>query len=313
MSDNKAFGTIDALPGGSTVGTWTIGSLPYVVSTTTVLEDGPFSVGLLVEVHFSVATDRSLNATRIEGKPAVSADDQALAFAYGLIEVIPGPGFIGTWQIGGVSYDATASTQFEQDEGTFATGVCAKIRYQSDNGTNMAAKIETEPPGDCPTANGVPLNRAFGFVDQMPSTGFVGTWVIAGLNYDVSISTQFKEENGVLVSGAYVGMQYTIQGGVKVAQQIETHVPPEAGDINAFGQLQLSSLQRIDLRAADIWQIDGQPYTITTATLLDDSQGDLSNGQQVHVNAFEQNGGFVATKVMALGDSNILFLPIVIR
>ena len=313
QTNNEAFGFIGALPDSGTLGTWIIGGLPFVVNAATTLDDGPFVTGLLVEVHFTVATDGSLIATRIEGEQGVGVADQALAIAYGLIQSMPGGDFADTWEIGGNTYKASADTRFEQDEGAFMVGACAKVGYRVENNVNVAVKIETEPPGDCPSDNGTPINRTAGFVKQIPPNGFIGTWLIGGNAYEVNAATQLQEDHGVLGVGAFVKIQYTVQNDVRVAQEIETHVPPAAGNINTAGLLQTGNLRSPDSPSIVVWQIDGQPYTILDVTFLDDGQADFVDGQQVFVNAYEENSALIATRVTALGDGNIGYLPIVIR
>ena len=314
--EHEAFGLIEALPGGGLIGAWTIGGLQYIVAETTVLEDGPFFVGLLVEVHFTTSAEGALLATRIEGKQQVSEDDQALAQAYGRIEVVPGPGtLVGPWTIGGIEYQATANTKFEpSDDSLFVVGACVKVLYQVEGGVNTALKIETEPEDDCPQDNGTPLNRAFGLVELMPPNGFIGSWIIAGTTYEVNTATELKEEHGALLVGAYVKVEYVVVAGVRVAREIETHVPPEAGDDNFWGELDDSPGRRQTTALADqIWAVDGQTFTVIDATLLDDAAGALVSGQPVRVNAYTQDGAFIATRVTALEAIYKVYLPLVAR
>ena len=312
--DNEVFGTVEALPDNGLMGLWTVGGLQYQVTATTLLDDGPFFVGLLVEIHFTVAADGTLMATRIEGKQAVGNDDRALAVSYGPIEVMPSGGLSGSWTIGGVDYLATNSTKFEEDEGPFTVGACAKVRYRLQDGTNVAAKIETEPAGDCQDDNSLPQNRLYGFVDQLPANGYIGTWIIGGLNFEVLASTELKEDHGAFVKGAFVKVKFVLQGGIRAVQEIETHVPPGAGTIIDAGPLQMDNqLRQATASTPQIWHIGGQAYTIVDTTLLDDDRADFVNGQPVLVNAYSQNGSRVATKVTALGSGNITYLPVVVR
>ena len=312
--DNEVYGTISALPDVLNDGVWDIGGLPYQVNSATQLEDSPFFVGLLVEVHFTVSADGTRTATKIEGKHGVDDDDQALAVVYGKLEVMPSGGLSGTWKIGGEVYQATANTKFEEDEGPFALGACVKVRYRVEGATKTAVKIETESPGDCPDDNGATVNRAVGFVDKMPPNGFIGTWLIGGMAFEVKAATELEEEHGALVEGAFVKVKYVVLNGVKVAKEIETHVPAGAGSLFQFGTLQITTLRQTAADAAnEVWQVDGQAYTILDTTLLDDDRADLTNGQKVLVNAYEENGTRIATQVTALGAGNILYLPVVIR
>ncbi|MFQ5576813.1 MAG: DUF5666 domain-containing protein [Anaerolineae bacterium] len=326
QDENEVYGVIEALPGGGTLvltGTWTIGGAQYVVDSNTKLEDGPFYVGLLVEVKFVRLADGTLLATKIEGKQEVDDDDKHTAKAYGLIEAIPtgngtlnGTGtfiFTGTWTIGGIDYVANAETKFKQEHVPFGIGVCAKVRYRVEGSTNIALKIETKKAKDCQETDGSHSNRAYGFVDQTPPTGFVGTWIIGGEDYAATAKTKFKEEHGALVKGAFVKVKYLIEGGVKVAREIETHVPPEAGNVNDFGPLHIEGgVFRATGVPSQTWTIGGQNYQIIDATLLDDTLADFVDGQLVTVNAYNQNGLLFATRVNALVTQSV-YLPLIRR
>lgn len=312
--EHEAYGLVEVLPDDGTIGVWTIGGLQYVVNPTTLLENGPFFIGLLVEVHFTRDNTGTLIAGRIEGKQNIDEEDIALAEAYGRVNAMPSGGSLGLWTVGGVDYQATADTQFEQDDGSFAIGVCAKVRYQVEGGTNIAAEIETETDADCPSDNGTPVNRAYGFVEHMPSNGFIGTWIIGDLTYAVNAATQFEEEHGLLMQGAFVKVEYVVNNGLKVAREIETHVPPKAGDTNLLGELQTNTNQlQATAVTTQTWTVNGQAFMVIEATRLDDSVADLVSGQPVYVNAYQQTGGLVATQVTALEAINTVYLPLVTR
>ncbi len=319
QEEHEVYGEIEALPAGGLIGTWTIGGQEYVVTTTTKLEDGPFFVGLLVEVHFVVSDDGTLIATKIEGKHAVDDDDRLLGQAYGRIDAFPAD-LVGTWTIGGLKYEARTTTKFEQDEGPFAVGACAKVRYFLENGTRVAAKIETESPGDCSEVNGMPVSRLVGFVEDMPPQGFVGTWTIGGTLVEVTATTKIEEEHGALVVGAFVKVKYVQQGGVNLALEIETHVPPEAGDFTRIGYLR---------KNGTTWSVDGQDFIVTDVTILDDSRAPLTDGQPVVVNAYAAPGAprlsstlsqatatagtLTATRVTAIEAIYNLYLPVLVK
>ncbi|GEM_PF-381988 len=312
---HEAYGVIEALPATGLIGTWTVGGVEYEVTSTTALEDGPFTVGLLVEIKFTVQADGTLVALKVEGKHAVNDDDKALAQAYGRIDAFPA-GLVGTWTIGGVNYEANASTKFEQDDAPFAVGACAKVRYFDQNGTRVAAKIETQSDEDCQAANGATVSRLYGFVEDMPPQGFLGTWTVGGTLFEVTATTQLKEEHGLLVVGAFVEVKYVRQNGVNVALSIETHVPPEAGEYTRIGYLEQNGTT---------WTVNGTTFVITDATILDDSVAPLQNGQAVVINGYRSaaTAGYrataahadtlVATRVTAIHAIYNAYLPMTVR
>lgn len=321
QGESEAYGVIDSLPATpDLVGPWVIGGITYQVTTTTVLEDGPFTVGLLVEVHFVYEADGTLRATKVEGKHE-SSDDRSIAKLYGRVGVLPGrPDLTGTWTIAGETYNVTPSTRLKQEHGAFQINACVEVYYHLDaSHARVADKIETRPDSKCQAGSpgGPEVSRTYGFVDQMPPAGLVGTWIIGGVAYDARASTRFEESHGPFMVGAYVEVHYTIEGGVKVAQKVETHVPPDAGNHTAMGTLQIPPALGATLLTAtgQTWIIDGQSYTITDATILDDSQAPFQDGQPVLVNAYTDRGtgDLVATRVTALTALYNLYLPIAVR
>ncbi|RME47808.1 MAG: hypothetical protein D6796_07230 [Caldilineae bacterium] len=320
--ESEAHGFITALPGGGTLvltGTWTIGGLDYLVTTDTKLEHGPFYVGLLVEVKFYRRSDGVLVATKIEGKQQVDEEDKHTAKAYGLIEARPMTGTLGsivltgTWTIGGVDYEATAETKFEAEHGPFDLGACVKVRYRVEGTTNIALKIETKKAEECQDEHGEHSNRGFGFVESAPPQGVIGTWIIGGVEYEITAQTKIKEEHGALGVGAYVKVKYRLEGGVRMVHEIETHVPPEAGSVDDIGSLHLGGgALRTTGTLTQTWTIGGVDYQIIDATLLDDSQAPFANGQLVTVNAYPWRGELIATRVNAL-QTQSLYLPLVLR
>jgi hypothetical protein len=293
--DNEALGVIQALPTSGLIGIWQIGGLSYTVTPSTTLEDGPFVVGALVEVHFNRASTGSLIATRIERKSGVEDDDER-AKLYGRIEARPAPPAVaGTWVIASTTFSVTNSTLLS---GTLLTGQCVEVHYHLDGPARVADKIKNEGEDDCVGVNGE-VSRAFGFVDAMPSSGFVGAWRIGGETYDAPAGAEFKQQNGALIVGAFVKVAFVAQGGAKVVVEIETEDAPDSGDDNRFGALRLTGGQ---------WSVDGQPITLDDATMFDDRLAEVRDGGLVRVNlrssssmtAASADAGPAATKIVGL-------------
>ncbi len=319
----EAYGVVEALPITSPglLGTWTIGGVDYEVTQTTQLKHGPFSVGLLVKVKFTVNPDGTFRALEIEGKHAVDDSDFSLAQVYGRIDAYPA-NWIGEWIVGGVSYTATNTTKFEQGHGNFGVGACVKVRYVDRNSTREAVKIETEDDAKCASGgtstNPITTTRLYGFVEQMPAQGFVGTWQVGGVLFEVTAATRITEEHGALVEGAFVKVEYVRQNNINVALEIETHVPPEAGQYTFIGTLQQNGT------GWSVKSVGGTtPFTVTDATILDDSHAPLVDGQPVVVNGYAPAGSggvarlsgtsIVATRVTAIAAFYNVYLPMMIR
>jgi hypothetical protein len=67
----------------------------------------------------------------------------------GWVQAKPASGFVGTWKVGGKTFQATSGTQIDQADGQLRVGACAKVKYQVVNGQNRAIEIDSEPARDC--------------------------------------------------------------------------------------------------------------------------------------------------------------------
>lgn len=84
---------------------------------------------------------------------------------------------IGAWTIDGVSYSASASTRFEQEDGPFFVGGCVEIKYIASD--NSAVEIESQEASDCGRGsdNGSSSSRSkfYGLIETLPAAGLLGT------------------------------------------------------------------------------------------------------------------------------------------
>ncbi len=244
--EGEIYGVLQSFPAGL-IGEWNVGGMSYVADAGTefVQVNGPFAVGATVKVHFATDATGVNRAREIETKYANdsggSDDDGNGAYegaeghAYGIADSVPG-GLVGAWSIGGISYTATADTKFEQNDGALVNGARVKVEYYlGSNGERIAKQIESTTENGGATA---PDNfKVFGFVDQMPSGGLVGAWIVDDVDYVAGAGARFDETNAVLGIGAYVAVEYSVQGGVKQVHEIEAHVPPGAGPQTVVGTI----------------------------------------------------------------------------
>jgi hypothetical protein len=70
---------------------------------------------------------------------AVADDD-----FYGIVQRRPA-GKVGTWIIGGRSFDVTSDTELDEDDGPLRVGVCAEVDIDDDR----VDEIESEPATKC--------------------------------------------------------------------------------------------------------------------------------------------------------------------
>jgi hypothetical protein len=312
----ELYGIIESFPAGL-IGTWQIGGMAFVADASTQFkqERAAFAVGVLVEVHFTTDAAGINRAQKIESKTAGSggAAIGAEGHAFGTVEAMPTGSLVGTWRIGGVDYTATTATRFEQNDGPLGIGAWAKVEYAlAANGTRMARKIETTSTASNPSQP--QRAKAFGFVQQRPGTGYVGTWVVGGVAYTADQGTQFDETCGLLAIGAYVEVEYTPDGSNRI-HELKTHVPPGAGSEDRIGVIQQMGAPGYRLSAANVvWVIEDVSYQVLPATVLDDSRGPLTVGNTAVVNSYvDGNGNRIATQIRSVNPVHRFYLPVLRR
>lgn len=319
----ELYGLLQSFP-AELIGNWNIGGMTFVADSSTEFKQahGAFVAGMTVKVHFSV--QNGLNQAReIETKFANdssgSDDDGNGSFegseghAYSTIDSFPG-GLIGVWQLGGIAYTANEQSTFAQSDGTFAVGVKVKVEYYLDtNGNRVVQKIETtsEDGG----SSSPDRFKLFGFVNQMPANGFAGTWAVDHIAFVADANTQFMENNGLLSLGSFVAVEYFIRDGRNQIHEVETHVPPGAGDKSAIGNIQNGgAVNAAALASATTWVIGGKSYVVNPATDLNDVDGALTVGATALVNSYTApDGSEVATQIRGVTLNQQLFLPLVAR
>jgi len=324
-AEAEAYGVIQSFP-ANLIGEWNVGGLIYVADAATEFkqEGGPFAVGTTVKVHFSTDAAGANRAREIETKYANDgggSDDDgngshegAEGHAYGIADSVP-DGLVGAWSIGGVAYTATAGTKFEQSDGPLANGARVKVEYYlGAGGERIAKKIEST--SDDGGASSPANTKVFGFVNQMPAGGLVGTWVIDNVTYEAGAGTKFNESDGVLGVGAYVAVEYSVQNGQKVVHEIEAHVPPGAGPQTQFGTIDDKGGARLAAAGvqASTWVIGGVRYNVVPATNYNDFLGTLDVGSTAVVNSYTAaDGSLVATQIRGVALTKSLFIPAVRR
>lgn len=340
----KLFGLVKELPADLDNGVWTIGTMTFVVSSTTELvgKGDVFTTGVTVKVDFVTDDDNINYARKIELKFGRGHlcwqhnrddddDDDSVSAAhngrhhesygycpgaegktYGLIEIRPSDTLTGEWQIGGVIYLADDGTRFYATD-DLQVGDRVKVEYVVDpDGNRIATKIQEslEDGGLHDSHN----SKLVGFVDAKPAA-FVGEWMISGVPFEAVTSTIFLERAGVFEVGSYVVVEYSITNDQRVIYEIRTHVPPGAGDSNAVGKLESTGGAQVagvlPTAASAVWTVSGVDYVVTEATQVVDSGGDLGEGSQVVVNSYTEDGQQVATSIRLLAGK--VFIPAAAR
>lgn len=326
---SELFGMLQSFP-PNLIGDWNIGGQTFVADATTQFkqEQGAFSVGMTVKVHFVAGADGVLRAQEIESKFANDnngqdnnrngAHDGREGHAYGRIETFPAA-LTGAWRIGGVDYTAESSTLFKQEGSPFAQGTNVWVKFYLDaNRQRIAREIRvTDYRGGVVNAN---RELFVGYIHKMPASGFVGEWVVSNVGVIANAATVFKETNGLLGLGAYVTLEYQSINGVNTLIEIETRVPPGAGTTNMCVTRLESVLGTItpwveaSATVNRTWRLDGVDYVITAATDLNEISGAFAIGNAVLVNSYTAaDGSQVATRVQSVELKESVYLPLARR
>ncbi len=138
--------------------------------------------------------------------PLVALADGELD-AKGIINSRPSGGNIGDWDIGGVIYQADASTVFKEHHGALVVGVCAEVEYQVVGGVNKALKISSAEAQDCTTMPPGEHAQIYGRIDSFPA-GLIGNWVVDGVTYTADANAEFEQKHGAFATGQCVDVKY---------------------------------------------------------------------------------------------------------
>jgi hypothetical protein len=199
-------GVIQSLPPSGLIGDWVVGGRTvHVTSSTRIeMEDGLIAVGALVEVKGRLLVDGSVDARKIETEEQDDDDDDDDEFKFrGVIQSLPPSGLIGDWVVGGRTVHVTSSTRIKMEHGVIALGALVEVKGRLlEDGTVDARKIEVEAG-----TGGGGKSKFQGFIDQLPSGGLVGDWVVSGQTVHVSSNTRIKAKKATITVGALVSVK----------------------------------------------------------------------------------------------------------
>ena len=293
------------------IGLWQISGQSYTATIATQFEqhEGPFKVGVCVEVKHAVSSTLALRINTEDGC-AGGGGEHSFAIARGKLISFPAE-FIGTWTVNTTTYQVSTTTELRRRHGDFFVGSCVQVIYDPATAERAAKYIETESPDDCDANPSVitPTLEAHGVITSRPEGSMFGAWVIGGKAYQaISGTTSFKQEHGSLSVNKCAEVKYFLQGEGEIKDRIAVRIESGGEDDcgregdhdggkperhEAFGAI-ISLPNTPDL--IGIWQIGERAYTVTTATLL--SNGPFTPGLFVEVQYTRTlEGGFIAARI----------------
>ncbi len=148
---SKIYATVDSMPTptGTLTGTWTLAGVNFTATQTTRFEqeDGSLAVGSCADGNYD-PTNGAMLLRELESEETedCQARDGSPSFKlFGSVEMMPTGGYSGTWQVSGVTFQATPSTTIQMDHGDLVTGAYVKVyfTYDATTGERTALSIST--------------------------------------------------------------------------------------------------------------------------------------------------------------------------
>ena len=285
-------GTVQNLPATpGQLGDWMVsGRTVHVTSLTKIeTEDGPITVGTMVEVKGFVRTDGSIDAVRIE---PVENPPNAIEFR-GMITSLPGtPGFIGDWKIEGHTVHVSAATKIQQEEGLVAVGALVEVRgtIRSD-GSIDAIRIEVEE-----SAGGLehsPRVEIEGLVQALPNTpGLIGDWKVNGSIIHVNTLTLIRPSASAITVGSFV----EIEGFLRADNSVDAtsaELESMLNDSPSFSLLGLVDKLPATPGFIGDWVVSGRTIHVTVATQVNTNHRPLVVGSLVRITGPLQADGTI--------------------
>ena len=322
------------MPASGFVGQWVVNGVTYNAPAGAEFKQrsGPLMVGACVKLHYNDTTS-PFTVRELESRPAGDCTGATPAptststpgatstpsnefEVYGRVDSFPAS-LSGTWVVKGVSYATTAATEFEQEYGAFAVGVCVKIHGLSTTSPATIREIETERDYKCSggsdDGSGSVVGEAeiYGELQSFPA-GLVGEWNVAGMTFTADASTEFKQRNGPFEIGGTVKVHFsTDAAGVNRAREIETKFAGEDSGSDDNGNGSVDGAEGHAYGVADVvpdglvgqWTIGGIEYTATATTRFGTSDGALVTGARVKVEYVLAGGARVAKHIERTDDT----------
>ncbi|MCO5212043.1 MAG: DUF5666 domain-containing protein [Caldilinea sp.] len=237
----------------------------------------------------------------------------------GRVSAMPASGLVGQWTVNGRTFVSSASTDYRQDKGPLAVGVCVEVEYVGAGEPFTATKIASKSDDNCTagtstpsaTPSGTPsatpsatptapaLEReAYGTVSSMPASGFVGLWVVNGVTYNAPAGAEFKQRSGPLMVGACVKLHYNDTTSPFTVRELEsrptddcTGATPAPTSTSTPGATSTPSNEfevygRVDSFPAGLvgeWVVGGVRYTATSGTEFEQEYGAFAAGACVKI------------------------------
>jgi DNA-binding transcriptional regulator of glucitol operon len=295
----KFFGTVESM----TDTTWVVvgRTVRLVASTVVEREHGVTpAVGSYVEVEGRELADASVEARKIEVKSGGATTGTAPGYIEfrAAIDALPASGLTGDWTIGGRTVHVTDSTRIEQRRNkTVREGAAVEVRgNQRPDGSVDAGAIEVKSAKSARSR----YAKVYGTIDDMPSSGFVGTWVVSGRTVTVTARTLVKQELGQAVFGALVEVKGRAQADGAI-EAVEIEVKDGSGTVGGGGYIEFrGTVERMPQSGyAGEWIVAGRRVIVAAGVPV---RGTVRTGAIVEVEGSQRTDGTVDAVKIHLED-----------
>lgn len=297
------FGTVEAMPSGGLVGTWTVAGRTVHVSAQTQVEQvlGPAKVGATVRVRGTLRADGSVDAWNVEVKTGDDGAGTPARFT-AVVESMPANGYAGAWVVGGRTVHVSASTRVVETNGVPRVGSTVEVHgSERSDGSVDAEEIEVRG-GSGGAGGGEPGEdfHVFGLVESLPAgSPPLGDWTVSGRTVRVASSTVLDAEGGSFAVGAYVEAEGTSNAdGSLAASKVELRrAVPHAGAAPASFRGAVEVLASTPGWIGD-WRVGGRTIRVTGTTAIDQERGTVTLGALVEVHGTTRpDGSLLADRV----------------
>lgn len=299
---SEVYGIVEVMPVSGTVGIWTVSAKEYAVTEQSELktEYGAFDVGTCVKIHLVLGTTDTVREMETARSYKCSggddgSDDGGIPSVgkgeiYGELMSFPDPAsgsLAGTWVVGTLTFSATESTEFSTKNGDFVVGGIVKVEFRIlADGTFLAHEIKTaiakHEDDDDDHGSDHSEGHAYGMIEQLPESGLIGTWIVAGVEYSITERTALHEEHGTFAISETVKIEFKVDSnGVRVAKEVE--LKNKSGHENEDAKFVgfIDSMPETGFVGA--WVVNGETFSGTEQSKFKEDHGSFAVGAYVKV------------------------------
>jgi hypothetical protein len=293
------YGTVESMPSSGVVGNWVVSGHAVRVSASTAIEQehgvAP-APGVYVQVEGTQLSDGAIEAVKIEVESGPMSGEGGFIEYRGRVDSLPPTGLVGEWVVGGRTVFVDASTEIKQKQGRVRVRSLVEVYgNQRPGGSIDASRIEVKADT---TAN-TRYVRFYGTVEQVPSSGLAGEWLVGDWTVHVAMAAIVDQEHGAASAGAYAEVVGNRRpDGTIDATRIEIKVGTGAGGTSGYIEFQgtVESLPASGI--AGDWVVSGRTVHVPSGVRLREKGGPVGLGVRVEVEGNQRADQSVdATKI----------------